>query len=95
MTVVHEHLQVNHDFTALHTGMYAGRPTTDGGLPGLVLAGDWVKLPFPAMLMEAAASSGIAAANTLLAQAGLREEPLWSVPPRGLLAARKPPVKSR
>ena len=89
MSVIHGHLQVNHDFTALHTGMSRHRPGTDSGLPGLVLAGDWVKLPFPAMLMEAAASSGIAAANTLLRQAGLREEPLVSVPPRGLLARRK------
>ena len=84
--ILHEHLQVNHDFTALHMGLHGDRPATETGIPGLVLAGDWVKLPFPAMLMEAAASSGLLAANALLRAEDLREEPVWSVPPRGLFA---------
>jgi isorenieratene synthase len=45
-----------------------------------------VKLPFPSALMERAASAGILAANVLLAADGVRPEPLWSVPPKGLLA---------
>ena len=89
MVIVRENLQVNRDFTALHVGLHRDRPTTATATSGLHLAGDWVKLPFPAMLMEAAASSGLLAANAVLTRAGLREEPVWSVPPRGLLAKRR------
>ena len=52
-------------------------------------AGDWVALPCPAMLMEAACTSGLLAANLLLRRQGLREEPVESVPRRGLLAPRR------
>ncbi|MBN2495538.1 MAG: FAD-dependent oxidoreductase [Deltaproteobacteria bacterium] len=83
--ILDEHLQIRTDFTAFHTGLHAQRPEVETELPGLFLAGDWVKLPFPAMLMEAAASSGLLAANAILQAAGLRPEPLQSVPPLGLL----------
>ncbi len=36
----------------------------------LVLAGDWVKMPFPCGLMERAVSSGLLAANAILHQEG-------------------------
>ena len=85
--VVHEHLQVNRDFTAFHVGMNARRPRTDTAIPGLVLAGDWVKLAVPAMLMEAACTSGVFAANRLLEDRGLCPEPIWSVPAKGVLAS--------
>jgi isorenieratene synthase len=81
-----EHLQVNRNFTAFHTGMHARRPAVETEYPRLVLAGDWVALPLPAMLMEAAATSGLTAANAILRQEGVREEPVYSVPLRGLLA---------
>ncbi|MFZ5441281.1 MAG: FAD-dependent oxidoreductase [Myxococcota bacterium] len=84
--VRHEAWQCKRDFTAFHVGQYATRPTTETGVPGLVCAGDWVKLPFAAMLLEGAAASGYAAANVLLREAGLREEPLVAVPARGLMA---------
>ena len=84
--ILGEHLQVNRNFTAFHTGMRARRPTVETEDPHLVLAGDWVASPLPAMLMEAAATSGLAAANAILRQEGVREEPVYSVPLRGLLA---------
>ncbi len=84
--VRHEHFQLRRDFNASHLGMNAQRPGTDTGVDGLYCAGDWVKLPFPAMLLEAAFSSGLVAANRILAADGLREEPVESVPLRGLLA---------
>ncbi len=84
--VVHEHLQVNNDFTAFHVGMSKDRPTTATELDQLVLAGDWVKTPLPAMLMEAAYSSGLLAANDILVKEGLREHEVYTVPQRGLLA---------
>jgi isorenieratene synthase len=84
--VRHEVWQCKRDFTAFHIGQYATRPGTETGVSGLVCAGDWVKLPFAAMLLEGAAASGYAAANVLLREAGLREEPLVAVPERGLMA---------
>jgi isorenieratene synthase len=87
--VVHEAFQLKDDFTAFHRGLHASRPTTETTVPGLVLAGDWVRLPCPAMLMEAAATSGLLAANCLLAREGLRPEPVYTVPRRGLLPFRE------
>lgn len=86
--VLGEHLQVNRNFTAFHVGMHAQRPEVETEDARIVLAGDWVKLPVPAMLMEAAVTSGLLAANALLRGAGLAEEPVESVPLRGILARR-------
>lgn len=83
--VKHEHMQLRRDFTAFHVGMGAHRPSVETELPGLVLAGDWVKLPCPAMLMEAAHTSGRLAANAIARDAGLREAPVYTVPLKGLL----------
>lgn len=84
--VRHERLQVRADFTAFHVGMGARRPETCTELPGLYLAGDWVRLPCPAMLMEAAYTSSLLATNAILGAEGLRPYPVLSVPLRGLLA---------
>lgn len=83
--IEHEHLQLRRDFTAFHVGMGAHRPGVETELPGLLLAGDWVKLPCPAMLMEAAHTSGRMAANAIAREAGLREAPVYTVPLKGLL----------
>ncbi len=85
-TVVHESFRIQRDFTAYHVGMAADRPGTDTGIDGLYCAGDWVKLTFPAMLMEAAFASGMVAANRILAADGLREDAIESVPLKGLMA---------
>lgn len=96
VTVLHESFQLRADFTAFHLGQFARRPGVDVGTPGFYCAGDWVKLPFPAMLLEAACSSGIAAANAVLDLDGLRQEPLYSVPLRGLMAGfPAPPGRKR
>ena len=80
-SIKHESWQCKRDFTAFHTGQYALRPTTETGVPGLVCAGDWVKLPFAAMLLEGACVSGYAAANVLLCGSG---------PPRGAVGVGAP-----
>jgi isorenieratene synthase len=54
-----------------------------------------VKLPLPAMLMEAAATSALLAANAILRADGAREVQVWSVPPRGILAGVKNPLAAR
>ncbi len=84
--LLHEYLQVRDDFTAFHVGLAARRPGYKTGIPGLYLAADWVKLPTPAMLMEAACTSALLAANDIMRREGLREEPLYTVPLKGLLA---------
>jgi isorenieratene synthase len=85
---LHEHLQVRDDFTAFHTGLYASRPEHVTGVRRLFLAGDWVKLPVPAMLMEASCTSGMLAANEILSAEGLQTEPLYTVPRKGLFTRR-------
>lgn len=92
--VVRHHLQVKADFASFHVGMHASRPGVRSPVPGIWFAGDWVRLPFPAMLMEAAYSSGLLVANAILEQAGLRGFPVYGVPPRGLLATLGVPERA-
>jgi len=84
--VKYEHLQVKDDFTAFHTNLYKTRPQVKTDVENLFLAGDWVKLESPAMLMEAATTSALNSANLIFNKEGLKEEPLLSVPLKGLLA---------
>jgi isorenieratene synthase len=84
--VKYEYLQVKDDFTAFHTNLYKTRPTVKTEVENLFLAGDWVKLESPAMLMEAATTSALYAANLIFNNEGLKEESLHSVPLKGLLA---------
>jgi len=84
--VVHAHMYVRQDFPAFHVGAHASRPSWDTELDNLYLAGDWVTLPIPAMLMEAAYSAGLLAANAICRREGVRETPVWTVPLRGLMA---------
>lgn len=85
MNVVHRVRQVRWDFPSFPPGSAAKRLRTEGPLPGLVFAGDWVRLDVPAALMEGAVTSGIAAANAVGRVHGLAPHPIWSVPPRGVL----------
>ena len=87
-SIRHEVMQLERNFTAFHVGMHADRPRVEDGGDRLSFAGDWVRLPFPAMLMECAAASGVVAANRALEAEGLRSEPVWAVPPRGLFSPR-------
>ena len=82
----YEHLQVRDDFTAFHTNLFKDRAAHSTGIDRLYLAGDWVKLPVPAMLMEASATSAIYAVNEILRNERLQEEPVYSVPLKGIFA---------
>lgn len=88
-TILARRLQVNRNFTAFHVGLHARRPGVETDHPGLFLAGDWVALSSPAMLMEAAVTAGLEAANAILRREGLSTEAVYSVPLRGLLARRR------
>ncbi|MBL1214618.1 MAG: FAD-dependent oxidoreductase [Ignavibacteriae bacterium] len=84
--IIYEYLQVKNDFTAFHTGLNKTRPGFKTEIENFYLAGDWVKLPVPAMLMEAAATSAMFAVNDIFEKEGLRQEMIWTVPVKGLLA---------
>jgi isorenieratene synthase len=84
--VLREHLQIKRDFSAFHTGLHRRRPAYTTEVAGFYLAGDWVRLPTPAMLMEAAFTSGLLCANAILAKHRLQEEPVYSVPLKGIFA---------
>jgi carotenoid phi-ring synthase / carotenoid chi-ring synthase len=84
--IIYDHLQMRHDFTAFYTNLSKNRPGFTTAIPNLYLAGDWVKTGTPAMLMEGAYTSGILCANSILTKHGLQEEPVRSVPPRGIFA---------
>lgn len=84
--IKYEYLQVKDDFTAFHTNLYKNRPTVKTEVENLFLAGDWVKIENPAMLMEAATTSALFTANNIFIKERLREEPVISVPLKGIFA---------
>jgi isorenieratene synthase len=84
--IVHSYFYVRRDFPGFHVGMHATRPSWNTEQDTLFLAGDWVLLPLPAMLMEAAYTSGLLATNAICRREGVREYPVWTVPQRGLMA---------
>jgi isorenieratene synthase len=55
----------------------------------VLLAGDGIRCELPVALMERAATTGMQAANALLAGWGTAGHDVWSVPTRGLLATRR------
>jgi isorenieratene synthase len=84
--VIEERFLLRADCPSFYPGGYAQRPAVPTPWPGLALAGDFVRLPWPTALMERAAASGMLAASTILNRYDVRPEPLWSVAPRGILA---------
>jgi isorenieratene synthase len=86
LTPLDRYCHLGTDAAGFPVGGHDTAPGVRTAVPGLTLAGDWVAAPFPCALMERAAATGILAANTILAARGYSTEPVWSVPPRGLLA---------
>lgn len=82
---LHELFLWRQDCASFAPGTYRDRTTVETPFPGLALAGDFVKLPFPSALMERATASGFLAAGHLLARWNVRPPEVWSVPGRGLL----------
>ena len=81
--VVSERLLHRSDCPLFAPGSYAQRPTVLTPQPGLLLAGDGVRIDLPVALMERAATTGWCAANHLLARWGLGGHPLTTVPTNG------------
>jgi isorenieratene synthase len=84
--IIDEYIQFRNDFTSFYTNCYAQRAEVKTKTKGLYLAGDWVKIDSPAMLMEAAYTSGVLAANEILKLNNLRENQLYTVPKKGIFA---------
>jgi carotenoid phi-ring synthase / carotenoid chi-ring synthase len=89
MSILDADERVGHDAPAFGLGSDATRPGVRTDADGLYLAGDWVRTPFPAALMERAAGSAMLAVNAILGRYGVGPEPVYSVPPRGLLAGSR------
>ncbi|WP_250036531.1 FAD-dependent oxidoreductase [Paractinoplanes maris] len=81
--------RIGYDAPAFDLGSDATRPSVTTEAEGLFLAGDWVRMPFPCALMERSAASAATAANAVLHRHGVRPVQVFSVPTRGLLAARR------
>lgn len=81
--VVHERLLHRSDCPLFAPGSYAHRPAVVTPQPGLLLAGDAIRIDLPVALMERAATTGWCAANELLRQWGLAGHPLETVPTQG------------
>lgn len=81
--VLHESTLCRSDCPRLGPGDFANRPTVVTTQEGLVLAGDGIRIDLPVALMERAATTGLAAANTLLQRFGVRGHDLYTVPVRG------------
>ena len=88
LRVLDRDARVGQDAPGFPPGSDASRPAVRTDDPGLLLAGDWVRLPFPSALMERAAVTGVLAAGDVLAAAGARAEPVEVIRPRGLLRPR-------
>ncbi len=80
-----EALQIKNDFPAFAPGQRKHRPAPKTPVDGLLMAGDWVRLPFPMTHMEAAFTSGLVCANAIFEALGLQAEPIHTVAPRGLV----------
>jgi len=84
LSIMAEVLQVRHDFPAFAPGQQAHRPAAKAPIEGLLIAGDWTRLPYPMTHMEAAFTSGLICANIVLDTLGLQREPIFTVAPTGL-----------
>ena len=86
LRILEDRFLLRRDCPAFPPGSHRQRLTVNTPHDGLVLAGNFVDLPFPSALMERAVSSGMMAANHILSRWHARPEPIFSVPPRGVFA---------
>jgi carotenoid phi-ring synthase / carotenoid chi-ring synthase len=81
--VVHERTLRHHDCPLFAPGTHVNRPSVVTPQPGLLLAGDGVRIDLPVALMERAATTGWTAANEILQRWGLAGHELSTVPTQG------------
>ncbi len=81
--IVAERMLFKQDCPLFSPGSFGQRPTVDTPVPGLMLAGDGIRIDLPVALMERAATTGWTAANRLLADWGVTGHTLHTVPVHG------------
>jgi isorenieratene synthase len=81
--IVAERVLFKQDCPLFAPGSFAGRPTVETPVPGLMLAGDGIRIDLPVALMERAATTGWSAANRLLEGWGVSGHTLYTVPVEG------------
>lgn len=81
--IMAERMLFKQDCPLFAPGSFAGRPTVETPVPGLMLAGDGIRIDLPVALMERAATTGWSAANRLLQTWGVSGHTLYTVPVRG------------
>ena len=81
--VIAERSEWRDDCPMFGLGAFAERPTVRTPEPSLVLAGDGIRIDLPVALMERAATTGLQAANTLLAGWGVTGHDIETVPTSG------------
>jgi carotenoid phi-ring synthase / carotenoid chi-ring synthase len=81
--VITERILCRDDCPRFAPGDHAGRPGVVTPDPGLMLAGDGIRIDLPVALMERAATTGWSAANRLLSSWCLAGHPLHTVPTQG------------
>ncbi|MDH3726159.1 MAG: FAD-dependent oxidoreductase [Myxococcales bacterium] len=89
LTISADALQIRRDFPAFAPGQHAHRPQPKLPIEGLLIAGDWVRLPYPMTHMEAAFTSGLVCANAVFDTLGLQQEPIFTVAPKGMLQPKQ------
>jgi isorenieratene synthase len=82
--MLHRELVNQKNFSGFPPHSYGDRPSTETPISNLMVAGDWVKMPFPCGLMERAISSGLLAANSICQREGLQRRALLTVRPEGV-----------
>lgn len=85
--IVEDRFLHRRDCPSFRPGSDALRPGVRTDTEGVVLAGDFAKLPFPSALMERATSAGFLAANVLLERHGRAGVEVLHGPQRGPLAS--------
>jgi isorenieratene synthase len=81
--IVAERILFKQDCPLFAPGTFAHRPTVETPVPGLMLAGDGIRIDLPVALMERAATTGWTAANRLLEGWGVAGHTLHTVPVQG------------
>ncbi|WP_133690695.1 FAD-dependent oxidoreductase [Mycobacterium sp. BK086] len=81
--IVYERVLERSDCPLFTPGTYVRRPRIVTPQPGLVLAGDGIRVDLPVALMERAATTGWIAGNHLLSRWGLAGHDLHTVPTQG------------
>ncbi|PXY19152.1 FAD-dependent oxidoreductase [Prauserella muralis] len=84
--IVADRVEWRADCPLFPPGGFGRRPRIGTGVPGLVLAGDGIRVDLPVALMERAATTGWVAANRLLAGWGVAGHDLTTVPTSGRFA---------